>query len=550
MEIRDRIRDRVEQLAPSVDGIRDSDPFPRGEDRDTAGPEDDDAGLGTWLLGHRVGAPSEDAIGIETSDAPESIADNWQNYYKEFGLTRAALTIFDEDVVEPGYRISVEDADGERDEDMEDALKLWAENCAIHGGETHQDFREILANCPSQRRGKGTVLIEKVGTRDDPDALAALMFLDPSTFKIYVREDQPILAQPDDDVSLVGIDVDDVSHLETPSGDTAAYVQYDDALANTPDDKNPIPFSADDIIKLTYDADTGEIWGTSVFDAVADRIDALRQKLADRDVSIRQTGYPHRIYNSETWTKEEARDYAEAHAEGDVSSEYGPDSDHDTPGGEKPSFAGRVDFVSDNVDVQVEEGSVPDLEGAVMDDVQQIFSVMPVSRFKIAYEEDINQFVVEPQNEKDSKLVDSERGYLERKFQPVFQEKADELAGGSYGGEVTLKIEPREQDNPLRREGFPADNLEAFATYWQSLLQAGADAHIPPEAMAEFAGFDLEDVQETYEWEADPLEMPDEQDSPENLPPEFGGDGGEGQPDDEPEEGEGNEDEEGGDDPE
>jgi len=503
--------------AEDVEQLAEGDPAPRGEHRVPTSEED--AGSVPGILGYRTtaGFGSNAAVRSEPSAPPDKIRKYWNKYYNEFALTRAPLKSFDLAVTEPGYRIRVEDVDGERDEEMEEALKLWASNCVIHAGEMGHDLATLLGSLPSKRRGKGTALIEKVGTEEDPDAMAALMSLDPATFQIYTREDQTVLIQPDDDV--------DADHPVTEDGEAAAYNQYDEDLLRY-SDKDPIPFTVDDIIKLTYDADDGEVWGTSVFDACRDRIDALVQKLEDRDFSVRQTGYAHRIYSSENWTQAEAEEYAEAHNEGDVSSSYGPDDDEEADrGGDKDSFAGRVDFVPHTVEVQVEEGTVPDISDAVRDDIEQIFSVMPVGKYQIAYADDLNQFVVDPQIEKDNERVDHERRYIERKLTPVLEEKADELASSDrYRGSVHFSIEPQMDENPLRREGFPAENLTALMEAFSQFAESGADMYMPPGAFAELAGFDLEELRDRHEWESDPLELPDEQDTPEMMP---GGEGAE-----------------------
>jgi len=501
--------------AEGVEQLAEGDPAPRGEQRTSTSEED--AGAAPGILGYRTTSgfgPGSD-VRSEPSAPPEKIRKYWNNYYNEFALTRAPLKSFDLAVMEPGYRIRVEDVAGERDEDMEEALELWAENCVIHAGEMGHDLATLLGSLPSKRRGKGTALIEKVGTEEDPDAMAALMSLDPATFQIYTREDQTVLIQPDD-----GVDDD---HPSTEKGTAAAYNQYDEDLGRY-SDKDPIPFTVDDIIKLTYDADDGEVWGTSVFDACRDRIDALVQKLEDRDFAVRQTGYPHRVYSSENWTQKEAEDYAEAHKEGDVSSEYGPDDGGDADrGGDKESFAGRVDFVPDTVDVRVVEGTVPDISGAVRDDIEQIFSVMPVGKYQIAYADDLNQFVVDPQIEKDNERVDNERRYIERKLTPVLKEKADELASGNrYAGSVHFSIEPQQDENPLRREGFPAENLTALMEAFSKFSESGADMYMPPGAFAELAGFDLDELRERHDWDTDPLELPEGQDTPGMM---SGGDG-------------------------
>lgn len=513
MGIRQRF---IETLAPKTNDDVDAeldDADPRGEDR--SGNSSRRTSSGSGFIGYMLGLAgtrddNDDELDVVERTPPSKIAEYWREYYQRFALTRAPLRLFDETVVEPGVKIRAEDAEGERDREMENALRYWADNCVIHAGELGHPIETLVGSIPSRRRGKGTVFVEKVGTKNDPDALVGLMSLDPSTFKIRTRENQPILLQPDDVV-------DDDAPL-APGDKTAAYLQYDDALGY--DESDTIPFATGDVIKLTYDTDDGEVWGSSVFDACAPRIDSLRQKLDDRDYAIRMTAYGHRIYSSEGWSMAEAENYAEAHRDGDVSANYAPnDRDDDTPGGEKKSFAGRVDFVPHTVEVTAEHGDVPDLSDPIQDDIEQIFSVMPVSKFKIAYEEGINQFVVEPQSEKDSMLVDAERRYIERRLlQPVFDEKVDELASGDrYNGSVSVTIEPPETENPLRRESYPDENIDTFANAWQKYMSSNAEVHLPPEAFAELMGFDLGELQDKYDFDVDELSIPDENDTPSSM---------------------------------
>lgn len=454
--------------------LADGEPDPKGESRDD--------GPGSWLLGYRSSSTSSGAgVAVDHSDAPETTGEYWTDYYREFPLTRAALTAFDSMVAEPGYRIEARDADGDTDDDMTEALELWAANCVIHAGEWGHDLSALLEQLPSKRRGKGTVFVEKVGTTTDRSATAALMLLDPTTIRIYKREDQNLLVQPGDSV--------DRDHPRTDDGDAAAYVQYDEELTGNPE-KDPIPFAADELVKLVYDCDEGEAWGTSIFEALDDRIDALQKKLEDRDLAIEQAGHPHRIYHSEHWSLDEAKEYAKAHERGDVSA-----NNDETDG----RFAGRVDFVNDAVEHTVVEGDVADLADPVRDDIEQIFSLLPISKVNIAYADDLNQFAVEPQMEKDDRTVDDERRYLERKLEPVLEEKADELASGDeYDGEISFAIESPPEDNPLNREDFPAENLEAFVTAWAEWKKSGADMDLPAGALADFMGFDLEDVREQF----------------------------------------------------
>ncbi|WP_330633708.1 hypothetical protein [Halocatena halophila] len=478
----DSSNDSAEQLAPD-------DPAPRGESRDTG-----TASVFTYLFNRDSSVASSATVESERTDPPTTMDRHWNNYYKGFPFTRAALQNFSRSVAEPGYQIrATVERDGERvtDDEMSEALRKWASNCAIHAGEINQDLSVLLRENPSQRRGRGTALLEKVGTEGDPNALRALVYHDPSTFKIYRRENQNVLIQPDDDV--------EPDHPRTPptenhpEGAAAAYVQYDDDITGY-DDIEPIAFSQDDIVKFVYDADVGECWGSSIFEACDDRIDALKQKWEDRDTAIHTTGHPHRIYYSPEWTHSEAGEYATAHREGDISV-WADDEDRGT-------FAGRVDFIGGgDMEITTEHGSVADIEDAVLDDIRAIFSVMPVSRFKIAYEENINQFVIEPQQDDDDQRVDDERRYLESKFGPIFEEKADELAGGEYDGEVSFRIEPDKEDNILQRESFPRENLEALGSFFRDYYSSGAASDFPPGYLGELLGTNLEEIQEEYGFE-------------------------------------------------
>lgn len=475
-----------EQLGPD-------DPAPRGESRSTGDQGfliSATGGRRPWQRG-RTQPPGSEIV-TERSSPPDDLGSRDYTRYARHPIVRRSLQLFSDTVLEPGYRITAT-RDGEPDEDMQEALRLWAEHCAIHAGETGQDLKHILDRIIRGRRETGTLFMEPAGTRANEDILAALMLHKSETFKQYHRADQAILVHPDDPV--------DSTHPRVPGRDVpAAYVQYDDDLSSW-DSYDEIPFAYGDLKKFVYDADEGELWGTSLFASIGPYIDSLEQKLDDRDIAIHQTGHPHRIYSSETWTMEQAEAYAEAHEDGDVSA--GPNLDAED---KDETFAGRVDFVPATVEVTTVQGEVADIDDAVMDDLQHIFAGLPVSRFKVAYEEDINQFVVEPQQETDDRLVDEERRYLETEFEPLIERKADELAAGeTYDGEVTFAIEPDQDENPLRREDFPAENLEALGNFLQSYYQAGATADFPPEFAAMLIGIDLDEMGDRLGFEPEQL---------------------------------------------
>jgi hypothetical protein len=524
----------TEQLADGSDGE------PRGESRD-------DGATGiirTLMPGRRWRGPtqSQPEVTTDKSKPPLTIRRYWQDYFNNFPLTRAPLRIFDEAVAEPGYRVeaTIERETGETDaggdpitetvtdDDMQKALREWASQSAWHAHEADQDLSKLIRGNPSKRRGKGTLFLEIV--RGESGMPTGLIYHPPGSIKIYSRENQAALVQPDDDV---GEDHPRTSPTDDyPDGKAAAYVQYDETLSDY-DDEDPVAFGADDIIKFVYENDTGDPWGTSVYASSAERIDALRQKLRDREGAIRLAGYPLRVYSSPQWDQEQATEWAQSHQDGEISSRgrerrerrlrYGPrneglwsDYSHGTPDediydpADNP-LANSNEFMGGDLDVKVVTGEVPDISGAVMDDIRIIFSDMPVARLKIGFEESINQFVAEPQIADDNRRVDQERDYLAQKFEPVFEEVADFLVeDDEYEGDVRFAIETRPSDNPLEREDFPRENLEALSGAVKEMNQAGADPALINGILSN-AGVDVEEYRENYA----------EQFNPEDLAPEL-----------------------------
>ena len=536
---------------PDADTEQLADGEPRGESRNNASTF---ASLVRYFSPVNRARSNGHDIETDKSAPPATITRYWEDYFKGFPLTRAPLRIFDEAVAEPGYRIEATvkretgetDDDGEpitetvTDEEMEQALREWAANAAYHAAESDQDLADLIRGNPSKRRGKGTLFMEVV--RAESGMPVGLMYHDPATFKIYTREDQAILVQPDDDV---GEDHprDDTRTEEHPNGKAAAYVQYDDDLDGY-DDEEPVAFAAEDIIKFAYEPDTGDPWGTSIYASSAERIDALKQKLRDREASIRLVGGPLRVYSSEDWTPDQAAEWAEKHEEGELTSranerqkrrlQYGPRNgslsdtyshgtlNQDVYDPADNPLSRATEYIGGDLDIDVIQGEVADIGDAVMDDVQMIFADMPVSQFRIAYVSDINQFVVQPQESDDARRVDQERNYLRRKIEPVFEEVSDYLAGGDeYEGDVRWAIESPPSSNPLEREDFPKENLEALSGAIKELNQAGADPALINGVLSN-AGVDIEEYRENYEATFEPEDLAPEleDETPPEQPPE------------------------------
>lgn len=402
----------------------------------------------------------------EAHVAPREINRDYNDFYLEFPFVQAALTIFDEEVIEPGWHVEARDENGEVDKQMTEALRYWGKHCAIHGGKRGKDLRHIIEGLPSGRRVKPAQFLEITGTRDDPNAIAGLMPLDASSMEIWTHRNQNLIVHPEDRVGPKHPMVER-GGKEFPAG----YVQY--AQISKAKKADEIRFTEDEVLKLTHKPPANSPWGRTIWPAIKDNIEGLKQKLSDRNAAIRLTGWPHRMYIGENWDPDFAQRLATMHKGGDVSAW------DDEGGKQKKSYAGRNDFLpgkNGDVEVKVAHGEVPDISGAIKDDVEGIFSMLPVGKFKIAYEDDVNQFVVEPQNEKDNRYIDSERGYQRATFEPLFLRKSDELAGGSYAGEVDWVIKQEPADNPLERSDFDVEGVATLIGAFADYARADADA--------------------------------------------------------------------------
>lgn len=478
--------DEVEQQAVE-DSTSDDDLSPRGEHRgdsgfvvSRAGKFSDDGRRRSWRAGL-----DDSAADIEP--VPAASKEEFRRYFLEFALTKSALRTFDELVLEPDWEVTAK-IDDEVDEEMTEALNLWGQNCTVRAGEPGHDLSNILSQCPSGRRSKPAVLIEKVGTTDDPEAIAGLQTLEPWEMSARLVKDQNFVIQP-------GHDVDpDHPTVERDGEDVpAAYVQYDNSTSSFGgSDKDPIPFAQGDLLKLTYEPPDGSAWGRTIWSALAEPIDRLKQKLRDRDAAIRLTGHPHRIYSSDAWSKEEAKEYADSHDSGQMSAW---DMEEEA---NKKSYAGRVDYVPHTVSVQVVDGNVADISDAIKDDLEQIFAVLPVGKHNIAYVDEINQFVVEPLDANDDRKVDKERKYLESVFSPLFGEKADELYESDYPGEVEFRIRQPESDNPLERSDFDPERVATLTRAFTEFVKSGASTEFPRELPYFLAGMNREEFEDEY----------------------------------------------------
>lgn len=365
--------------------------------------------------------------------------DNWE-LYRDFGLVRASIRGFASEVISPGYYV---DAESEKvREDLED----WLENCSIISGEHDKDFRELGKKSTIQREVRGTALIEKVPSKDGN--LYGFKMINPEKVRAYTKPGQAILLEPDEDIEKLGEEnedfaVDDVK--TTANGDIAAYVQWDASLSTVTSNKTEIPFTKDQIIKLTRDEDVGEIFGNSRLESVKARAESLLEKMENNDDAIRATAHPFWLFKmggeDDPWTEEEIKEFMKHH-----------DGDEFSPG--------MKQAVQGNVDIDTISGDVAEIQDFLEFDVNMIMSEMPIPKYALgAFEEDVNQFVSRSQETELRKQVREARQELESEFTPVLKEKAKEL-GHSEEDVNRLKIGIPPEERRLDENGNPRMDSE------------------------------------------------------------------------------------------
>lgn len=366
--------------------------------------------------------------------------DEYQKYWRTFEtvpLVRESIRDFAAEVVEPGWRVTANDSK------TEEALREWAEQCAIIAGERDNDILPFLKQAIIQREVRGTVLIELVPGSKDDDSIAGLKFINPETVSIYTVPNKALLPKPEDSYDTVP---------KNSKGESVAYVQYDDELGYN--DKNSVKFTKDQIAKFVRDPDTGDLRGTSRIESIQDRLDGLKQKLSDNDEAIAAKAYPVWLFlmGSEDfpWTEEEIESFMEKHDEENFS-------------------PGMKQAISGDIDIETVSGEVAEIAESLKFDVDWIMSSMPMPKYALGgFEENINQFVSQQQENRIEKQKKEARGELEKEMTDIFRRKAemdDELSPEG----VEFMIEREEALSPILDDDVNLEEVQQYAAAIKSI---------------------------------------------------------------------------------
>jgi len=400
----------------------------------------------------------------EDYDREKPPKDEMKKYWRQYETTpivRKPINAFANRIIEPGYYIEAPD---DADQDVIDELHEWLENAAIVEGELEQDIYFLIKKAAIQREVRGTAIIEKVYAKEDRDVLMALKMLNPETIEANTRPGQAILLDPEDH------EQEDWDPPLTPEGTAAAYLQD---LSETQvswgrtekirrigagpegDSRYPnrVGFERDDIIKLTRDADTGEIFGTSRIETVSDRIDGLKQKLQDNDEAIASKAYPLWLFrfgvgpDATPWSREDIDNFMTNH--------------------EMENFhPGMKQGVRGDVEIDTISGEVADIGESLQFDLDWILSAMPMARqalggFAGQASGGGAEVAGMAQENNIVRQIDDARKELSHRFTPCIQDKAEELGLDEETAlSVKFRVGDPNQERPDEDPGMSTSRIE------------------------------------------------------------------------------------------
>jgi hypothetical protein len=433
---------------------------------------------------------------VDQVDAPEDL-DELVALAKEVGFVWKAFDVFAQEVWKPGYRIEAESEETKAyfmgDQEAIDASPPedtpeggFLSNCAIYAGEKHQDFFDLGKETTRQRRLRGTVTLERM--KADPDSpeseITGWYFIRPETLSAEVYPNSNILIDPDD-TEQSGVEL-------TKRGEAAAYIQFDDnsilGQRFNGFDKDEIPLSQNDVHKQVLNPGIGDdiddsealeqgVFGTSEIQPVREDIAEYRNIKRNEATAI--SNKAHGIHFIE-----HGRDVLNL-GNGQVEVIEWDDESMDSFESELSNI-GPGGYVTHDASINVERktGDVPDLESVKANYINDIFSALPVSKYKIGFEDDVNRDVTSEQSENDQDLITEEREYQERQWTKEIRLVAERKGLDTTG--LQLKIEPEPDDSPVM--SLSADEMDKLATYADALNtlagpQAGPQALIDQETL-------------------------------------------------------------------
>lgn len=402
----------------------------------------------------RQGATSFVRGSLDTVAAPEDLADEFE-FYRSTPFINAALNQYASDVIEPGYRV-----EADKDETADWFNDEFLPESGVVAGEKGQDFESILYQSVIQHEAAGNILVEKV--KDDPAAsnptYTGFMHIRPESVKLVTERNRPILIDPDA-TDRQGVEL-------TQRGEVAAYLQYHDGSIlgqrGAFGDRDVVPLSLNDVIKVARSPVPGEIWGESAIHPVGDLTRGLKQIIRDNEKAIQSKAYGIWSVAFET----EVLEFGE-YSEPEVI-EWDEKSQTEFLENKIGSDMGPGDIIGHDGNISFEkfEGELADgLIDVIELYTKLIITALPTPLYAVGFESNINQFVTEHQEARYEKNVREMRQTLAQAFEPALKEIAEQQGYSPEG--LTLRIEPEEDESPVM--SLDADDMEKLKTFTAAL---------------------------------------------------------------------------------
>ncbi len=379
----------VGKSVASLIGEEDTDPDPRGYSRSS-----------TQLYSAEVDI-----------SRPDPQLEDYVTEYKNNPVISTPIENLAFEVWEPGWWI---EADSEK---TVDELTEFCHNIGIKAGKPHASLTQLGKQAVVQYQVRGNFMGEKI--TDEKDREVAINPLNPSTFEIYTKPGTNMLVPPDYET-----DGNDANIKETPSGETAAFVQFDQQFSRW-EDRTERRFTRGGIMHWPRWPDIGNVFGQSVVESVYERSIAMREKMDDNDLAIAMKAWPMVLFQlgseDHPWTQDEMEDFMEDYKAG----ELGPGMYQGVPG-----------------DVEVHEfaGETADIQEHVQTDVEHIISAMPTPKYALGAFEHASdgKSMAEIQERQFRKLVRAHRRDLENLFTPYLEDVAESWGYDTSGLELHI----------------------------------------------------------------------------------------------------------------
>lgn len=432
-----------------------------------------------------TGASGKERASAERVPTPTDEIRRYWNMYQTVPLVRASFNQFRDDVMANGYRAEAET------ESAESYLENWSDTAATVGAERNRDMHAIFREIPVQLMARGTVLLEHSPAEADDSRTAGVQFIHPATVTPYRASDTNLLLRPDDTQY-------DGAKL-TEDGEAAAYVQFDSGPNQDSDDERRL--TLEDVTRLTIDADPQEIFGTSRVAPVADRIDAVIEKLENNDRAVELNAWRSWFvgFGHETVANEDGSETIVEWADDDMSS-FMDDLTSVEPG--------DIEGHDGTIDIKEVGGDVANIFDQLRYETHYILSAMPAPTYSIGFESDINQFVVEGQRDRHEQRIDHFRRKIDRGLRPLAQSVLNQASRDSTGARWVL--EAPETDSPvLNMTDAEVDRLERYASAFKQ-VSGGKPRTLLPDEVVRQKILQVESVDDGGEyagWEPDALTL-------------------------------------------